>query len=76
MLVLTRKNMESVVVGGSGHFERVLRVTVLEIKNGSVRLGFEANSSVRIHRSEVSERICESNGAGESPASAAVDIAD
>ena len=57
MLVLTRKSMESVVVGGSGRFERMLKVTVLEIKNGRVRLGFEADASVPVHRSEVWERI-------------------
>jgi carbon storage regulator len=62
MLVLTRKSMKSVVVGGSGLFEQLLKVTVLEIKNGSVRLGFEANASVPVHRSEVWERIHESNG--------------
>ena len=50
MLVLTRKSMESVVVGGSGLFEKLLKVTVLEIKNGSVRLGFEADASVPVHR--------------------------
>jgi sRNA-binding carbon storage regulator CsrA len=38
MLVLSRKSRESVVVGGSGGFEHVLKVTVLEIKGGSVRL--------------------------------------
>ncbi len=63
MLVLTRKSMESVVVGGSGRFEQVLKVTVLEIKNGSVRLGFEADASVPVHRSEVWERMHEGNGA-------------
>ncbi len=63
MLVLTRKSMESVVVGGSGLFKQMLKVTVLEIKNGSVRLGFEADASVPVHRSEVWERIHESNGA-------------
>jgi carbon storage regulator len=63
MLVLTRKSMESVVVGGSGRFEQVLKVTVLEIKNGSVRLGFEADASVPVHRSEVWEKIHENNGA-------------
>jgi carbon storage regulator CsrA len=61
MLVLSRKNMESVVVGGSGRFERTLKVTVLEIKNGSVRMGFEADASVLIHRSEIWERIRETN---------------
>jgi carbon storage regulator CsrA len=60
MLVLSRRNMESVVVGGSGRFERMLKVTVLEIKNGSVRLGFEAVASVPVHRSEVLVRIRES----------------
>jgi carbon storage regulator len=64
MLVLSRKSMESVVVGGSGRFEKVLKVTVLEINNGSVRLGFEADTSVPVHRSEVWERIQESNAPG------------
>ena len=62
MLVLSRKSFESVVVGGSGRFERMLKVTVLEIKNGTVRLGFEADASVPVHRAEVWERIRESNG--------------
>jgi carbon storage regulator CsrA len=60
MLVLSRRSMESVVVGGSGTFDRMLKVTVLEIKNGSVRLGFEADAAVPVHRSEVLERIRES----------------
>ena len=63
MLVLARKSMESVVVGGSGRFERLLKVTVLEIKNGTVRLGFEADASIPVHRAEVWERIQESSGA-------------
>ena len=62
MLVLARKSMESVVVGGSGRFEQLLKVTVLEIKNGSVRLGFEADASIPVHRSEVWERIHNSSG--------------
>jgi carbon storage regulator CsrA len=52
----------------------MLKVTVLEIKNGSVRLGFEASASVPIHRSEVWERIRESNGAGGSLERPAADI--
>ncbi len=66
MLVLTRKSLESVVVGGSGGFERVLKVTVLEIKQGCVRLGFEADADIPVHRSEVWERIREGNGSGRS----------
>jgi carbon storage regulator CsrA len=57
MLVLTRKSQESVVVGGTGRFERMLKVTVLEIKNGKVRLGFEADADVPVHRLEVWEQI-------------------
>jgi carbon storage regulator CsrA len=75
MLVLSRKSLESVVVGGSGRFERMLKVTVLEIKNGSVRLGFEADASIPVHRAEVWERIRECNGAGGSLGKPAADLA-
>ena len=36
---------ESVVVGGADGFERLLKVTVLEINGGKVRLGFEVDVS-------------------------------
>jgi carbon storage regulator CsrA len=75
MLVLSRKSLESVVVGGSDRFERMIKVTVLEIKNGSVRLGFEADASIPVHRSEVWERICETNGTGESRGNRAAGLA-
>lgn len=57
MLVLSRKSRESVVVGGSDGFQRVLRVTVLEINGSHVKLGFEVDSDVPVHRSEVWDRI-------------------
>jgi carbon storage regulator len=57
MLILSRKSQESVVVGGSGGFERLLKVTVLEIRPGLVRLGFEAEADIPVHRWEVWERI-------------------
>jgi carbon storage regulator CsrA len=57
MLVLSRKIQESVVVGGSDGFERVLKVTVVEISGGTVRLGFEIDKAVPVHRLEVWERI-------------------
>ena len=57
MLVLSRKNNESVVVGGASGFETLLKVTVLEIRGMSVRLGFEADSGIPVHRWEVWERI-------------------
>jgi carbon storage regulator CsrA len=57
MLVLTRKSRESVLVGGGGGFERVLKVTVLEIQGSKVRLGFDVDASIPIHRAEVWERL-------------------
>jgi len=57
MLVLSRKSQEGVVVGGSRGFEQQLKVTVLEINGGRVKLGFDIDSSVPIHRWEVWERI-------------------
>lgn len=61
MLVLTRKCRQAVVVGGSVGYERVLKVTVLDIHGGKVRLGFEVDPEVPVHRSEVWERT-QSNG--------------
>ena len=62
MLVLSRKNLEAVVVGGSEGFERMLKVTVLEITRGMVRLGFEVDKEVPVHRLEVWERIHANGG--------------
>ena len=71
MLVLSRKSRESVVVGGPGALELLLKVTVLEIKNDRVRLGFEADAGVLVHRWEVWERIrvgVQPESLGEDPA--------
>jgi carbon storage regulator len=51
MLVLTRKPGQTVVIGES------VRVTVIEISPGVVRLGFEAPPEVSIHREEVYREI-------------------
>jgi len=64
MLVLTRKNRESVVIGRSDEMQIVLEITVLEIEGGRVRLGFEADTRMPIHRREVWDRICNGNGHG------------
>ncbi len=55
MLVLTRRRGESVTIGPD------VRVIVLGLKNGQVRLGIEAPPSVRVHREEVYARIQEEN---------------
>lgn len=57
MLILTRKSQQAVVVGVSDGFEHLLKVTVLEIGSNKVRLGFEIDATVPVHRSEVWERI-------------------
>ena len=57
MLVLSRKREESVVIGGSDGNHRLMKVTVLAIKGASVKLGFEVDDKVPVHRSEVWERI-------------------
>jgi carbon storage regulator CsrA len=62
MLVLTRKNRESVVIGRADEMQIVLEITVLEIEGGRVRLGFEADSRMPIHRREVWDRIAGGNG--------------
>ena len=57
MLVLSRKSKQTVVLGGADGSGRQVKVTVLEIKGGCVKLGFEAPGDIRIHRSEIQERI-------------------
>jgi len=69
MLVLTRKNRESVVIGRPDEMQVVLEITILEIEGGRVRLGFEADTKMPIHRREVWDRICNGNGNGNGQAS-------
>ena len=47
MLVLSRGQLEAVVIDG-----RIL-VTVLEVRNGKVRLGFQAPGEINIVRKEI-----------------------
>lgn len=51
MLVLTRRQRESLRIGGD------VVVTVLAVKHGQVRLGVEAPKSVPVHRQEIYARI-------------------
>jgi carbon storage regulator CsrA len=57
MLVLSRKNQESVVIGAADGFHRLFKVKVLEIHGAKVKLGFEVDPDVPVHRAEVWERI-------------------
>ena len=58
MLVLSRKSREAVVVGGGGGFPGLLKVTVLEVTGGKVKLGFDVAVDVPVHRQEIWERMC------------------
>lgn len=66
MLVLTRKSQESVMVGSADPFACMLKVTVLEICGGKVKLGFEAGTDILVHRWEIWERL-RANGPSEGP---------
>ncbi len=57
MLILTRKAGESIVVGNS------IRITVVELSQGTVRLGFDAPSDVSIYRDEIFREIAAANQA-------------
>ena len=53
MLVLSRRVDESLLI------DKVIKITVLDIKGGQVRLGITAPESIKIHREEVFNRIQE-----------------
>jgi carbon storage regulator len=55
MLVLTR-NLGEVIRIGDG-----IRIKVLHIDNGQVKLGIEAPKDIAVHREEVYQRIKEEN---------------
>ena len=56
MLVFTRKPGEAVVVTGLPGNTLEMKVSVVEIRGGRVRLGFEAESNISIDRSEIWDR--------------------
>ena len=51
MLVLSRKAEESMYIGHD------IKITVLDIRGGQVRIGITAPQEVKIHREEVYQRI-------------------
>jgi carbon storage regulator CsrA len=70
MLVLSRKRQESVVIGGVDGFHRLLKVTVLGVHGTNVKLGFEVDTDIPVHRLEVWEQI-QSGGQRTMPESSA-----
>jgi len=55
MLVLTRKLGENIRIGDT------VKITVLEVRSGQVKLGIEAPPEVKVHREEIYVRIQEEN---------------
>ena len=55
MLVLTRRVGEEIVIGDT------VRVTIVSMQNGRVKLGVTAPKQVTVHREEVHQRIQEFN---------------
>ena len=53
MLILTRKLGENIRIGDN------IRIIVLDIKGGQVKLGIDAPPTVSVHREEIYERIRE-----------------
>lgn len=51
MLILTRRIGERIIIGDD------IKVTVLGISNGQVRMGIDAPKQLRVDREEVRERI-------------------
>jgi len=63
MLILSRKPGDAILIDGG------VRIVVLSVESGGVRLGIEAPAAVGIVREEVAQRIAEENRrAGELPA--------
>jgi carbon storage regulator CsrA len=72
MLVLTRRNRESIAFGRSDGSEPILTLTVLGIGRGKVKLGFDADPSISVHRCELGKWR---GGATGEPTGAATPIA-
>ncbi len=55
MLVLTRKAGEGIIIGDD------IKITVVELKGGGVRIGIDAPRETKVHRQEVFDRIKQEN---------------
>lgn len=55
MLILTRKINESIIIGDD------IKITVLEVGDGTVRIGLDAPKHVEIFREEIYKELKEAN---------------
>lgn len=53
MLILTRKNKESIVIGDN----KEIKITILNVRGNQVQIGIEAPRDVTVHREEIFDRI-------------------
>ena len=58
MFVMSRKRREGFVVGGATGFDRLLKVTVIDVKGGDVKLGIEVADDVPVQTWEAWRRLC------------------
>lgn len=57
MLVLTRKNQETIMIGDD------IKVTISEIRGDSVKIAIDAPKEVKIYRAEIYQAIANENQA-------------
>ena len=55
MLVLTRKPGEGIIIGDD------IKITIVELKGGGVRIGIDAPRELKVHRQEVFDQIKKEN---------------
>ena len=55
MLVLSRRQGESIVIGGD------VVVTIVEVRGGQVRVGIDAPRSIEVHREEIYQEVAREN---------------
>jgi len=55
MLILTRKFGENIRIGDK------IKIIILDVKGGQVKLGIDAPPNIAVHREEIYERIREEN---------------
>jgi carbon storage regulator len=55
MLVLSRKEDQSIFIGED------IEVTILEIKDGNIKIGIEAPDNIKIYRKEIFDEIKSEN---------------
>lgn len=55
MLVLTRRQGEGIIIGDD------IKITIVELKGGGVRIGIDAPRELKVHRQEVFDQIKKEN---------------